>query len=106
MRRISHQLGVVLLLVCASAHASDPPAVSVEAKSSSDISIDGKLEEPAWRDAPILHLVQQSPKPGAPTRFDTEVRIIIGNDHVYFGFVCHDPEPQRIAVHGMQRDGN
>src|SRR5262249_53558413 len=84
----------------------DPPSVTVAPSSSPDITLDGKLDEAAWQNAPVLHLVQQSPKPQAPTQFDTEVRIIVAEDRLYFGFICHDPEPRRIAVHGMQRDGD
>ena len=81
--------------------------LSIAAKPiSSAIVLDGKLDEPAWQEASVLRLVQQSPNPGAPTPFDTEVRVIVDKDRVYFGFRCHDPAASRIAIHGMQRDGN
>src|SRR5947207_6286723 len=97
-------LGIVMAVVSTFSFADGP---SVTARpSSGSITLDGKLDEAIWRDAPVLRLVQQSPKPQAPTQFNTEVRIIIAEDRLYFGFICHDPEPQRIAVHGMQRDGD
>src|SRR5438477_13037857 len=97
-------LGIVMAVASTFSFADSP---SVTARpSSGSITLDGKLDEAIWRDAPVLRLVQQSPKPQAPTQFNTEVRIIIAEDRLYFGFICHDPEPQRIAVHGMQRDGD
>src|SRR5207248_11539370 len=30
----------------------------------------------------------------------------VTSDKLYFGFTCRDPQPKRIAIHGMQRDGD
>ena len=69
------------------------------------IKLDGRLDEAAWKDAGIVaDLVQQSPRPGELTPYKTEVRILIIRDTLYFGFLCTDPEPQKIVVHTMQRD--
>jgi hypothetical protein len=70
------------------------------------ITLDGKLDEPAWRTAPAIQLTQQSPKPGAPTPFVTTVKALAEGDRLYFGFVCRDPQPNRIAVHTMARDSD
>lgn len=71
------------------------------------IHFDGRLDEAAWKDAGMVaSLVQQSPRPGAPTPYQTQVRILIYRHTLYFGFDCTDPEPARIAVHTMQRDGD
>jgi hypothetical protein len=71
------------------------------------IRLDGVLDEPAWQQAGVIaDLTQQSPKPGEPTPFRTEVRILADKGHLYFGVSCTDPDPARIAVHTMQRDGN
>jgi hypothetical protein len=98
-----------VLLACAtlaSARSDDGPAVKVSASSSVSITLDGLLNEPAWRDAPVMKLVQQAPKPGQPTRYETEVRVIVTGDRIYFGFTCKDPDPRRIAIHTMRRDGD
>lgn len=80
---------------------------SVTAKRiSGAITLDGKLDEDAWRDAPIIRLVQQSPRPGEQTSYVTEVRVLVSDDALYFGFTCHDPRPQAIAIHTMRRDAN
>jgi len=71
------------------------------------IHLDGVLDEPAWQQAGVIaDLTQQSPKPGEPTPFRTEVRLLADRDNLYIGVTCMDPEPSRIAVHTMQRDGN
>src|SRR5205807_3601327 len=70
----------------------------------SSIVLDGRLGEPEWRDAPVLRLVEQSPKPGAATPYETEVRIIVSDDRIFFGFQCKDPHPDRLSFHTMRRD--
>ena len=71
------------------------------------VRLDGILDEPAWKSAGIIaDLTQQSPKPGEATPYATEVRILADGGNLYFGITCVDPDPARIAVHTMQRDGN
>ena len=88
------------------------PAVASEplltaGPSNQGVQLDGSLDEPAWQQAGVIpNLTQQDPHPGDPTPFTTEVRVLVDSEAVYFGFVCTDPEPSRIAIHTMQRDGN
>jgi hypothetical protein len=85
--------------------AADSPTTAA-GHSAGPIRLDGRLDEPAWREAgPAAVLTQQSPRPGEPTVYRTEVRVLIIRDTIYFGFLCHDPEPDKIAVHTVQRDG-
>src|SRR5438132_5378556 len=53
-----------------------------------------------------MKLVQQAPKPGQPTPYRPESRAIGTSDRIYFGFTCKDPDPRRIAIHTMRRDGD
>ena len=70
------------------------------------IKLDGVLDEPAWGDPGIAGwLVQQSPRPGDGTPYETTVRVLVTSDSLYFGFECMDPDPSKIAVHTKQRDG-
>ena len=96
------RLLIAAVLLPAGARAEDAIVV---ARSAARVSLDGKLDEPAWRDAPVLRLTQQSPKPGEPSAYETEVRVIVTNDRIYFGWTCRDPEPKRIALLTMERDG-
>jgi len=97
---------LVAMTAVARVFAEDTPAAKAHVIPSASITLDGHLDEPVWRDAPVLRLVQQSPKPGDPTPYETEVRVVVTRNHIYFGFVCKDPNPGRIAVHTMQRDQN
>jgi len=90
----------------ANARSDDGPALKVSTTSSASISLDGLLNEPAWRDAPVMKLTQQAPKPGQPTPYETQVQVIVTNDRLYLGFTCKDPDPRRIAIHTMRRDGD
>ena len=72
------------------------------------IVLDGKLDEAAWSAAgTVTGLTQQDPEPGRPTPFDhTTVSVLADGDTLYFGIVCPDPAPAKIAVHTLQRDGD
>src|SRR6266699_3626205 len=84
--------------------ASDDPVAQASVQPAVSITLDGKLDEIAWRNAPTLKLVQQSPKPGAATPYETEVRVIVTDDRIYFGFICRDPDPRHLSIHTMRRD--
>jgi len=76
-------------------------------RASEAIRVDGALDEPAWRDAGVIaDLTQQSPKPGETTPYHTEIRVLADADTLYLGITCIDPEPAKLAVHTMQRDGD
>ncbi len=55
------------------------------------IRIDGKLDEPSWQHAP-----QSTPfvdiVTGAPAWFDTRVRLLWDDDHLYFGFTAEETD--------------
>lgn len=68
------------------------------------IDIDGKLNEPDWASAEPMLLTQQSPHPGQETPYKTDVRVLIYQDALIFGFHCYDPNPKSIQVHTLQYD--
>lgn len=99
-------IGATVCLVAAVPAVASEPELTV-GSTDQEIRIDGSLDEPAWHQAgAIPDLTQQDPHPGAPTPFTSEVRVLVSRDAIYIGFVCHDPEPSRVAIHTMQRDGN
>ncbi len=86
-----------------SAHAVEDVEVPLSDQS---LTIDGNLHENAWQHASqIPNLVQQDPHPGEPTPFTTEILILVEETGITFGFICHDPDPSKISVHTMERDG-
>src|SRR5689334_17482147 len=92
--------GIALLLPCmlcgAGVAIGDAPPASVSmtaARTATPVVLDGRLDEVAWGQAQVAHLTQQSPVPGGATPYATEIRVLRDDSHVYFGIVCHDPEP-------------
>lgn len=71
------------------------------------ITLDGRLDEPAWQHAGVIQdLTQQSPHPGEPTPYHTKVLLLRDGHTLYIGLVCDDPNPAKAAIHTMVRDGN
>jgi hypothetical protein len=69
------------------------------------IRIDGKLDEPAWKEAaPIGNLTQVLPKEGERPTERTEVRVLVDNDALYFGITCFDSSPNAIITTQLTRD--
>ncbi|MGH8414811.1 MAG: carbohydrate binding family 9 domain-containing protein, partial [Gammaproteobacteria bacterium] len=98
-----------LAFLCAhpiQAESTSAPTVAV-LPASGPITIDGKLDEPAWQHAGVIEdLTQQSPHPGQPTPFHTKVLLLHDGHTLYIGVICDDPDPSRIATHTLVRDGN
>src|SRR6266567_1032389 len=96
-----------LLFGTAAAAAADPAVSTVDAAPTRErIVLDGALDEAAWRDATPLRLTQQDPKPGEPTPYDTQVRVLIDGTHLYLGVTCADPAFARRSVHTLERDSD
>ncbi|MGC2743945.1 MAG: DUF5916 domain-containing protein [Candidatus Angelobacter sp.] len=105
LKRWSATIFFCCIVIAGNAGAAPLPRAAAGHVSGS-ITLDGKLNEPAWRDAQNFMLTQQAPNPGQPTPYRTEVRVLVASDAIYFGFVCHDPKPGTIALHTMRRDGD
>ncbi len=67
--------------------------------------IDGILDEDVWKIAPsISGFIQFEPDKGAPASLKTVCKLLYDGDHIYFGFVCFDPEPEKIELGNNKRD--
>jgi len=90
--------------------ASFVPGQGKEFKSSAkktDIppEIDGILDEKVWENAPfITDFIQFEPIKGEPASVKTVVKILYDEKYIYFGYLCYDPEPEKIVL-GTSRDG-
>ena len=70
-------------------------------------TIDGVLEEPAWRAAhPITDLRQVEPVAGAEPSERTEILLLYDPRTIYVGLVCHDREPWLQRATQVLRDAN
>src|SRR5689334_85175 len=88
---------VVLMATALGSYGQTPSLSALH--TTEHITLDGKLDETVWREAPAITLTQQAPRPGQPNPYKTEVRVLASSDALYFGVVCHDPKPKAIAVH-------
>ena len=69
------------------------------------ITLDGRLEEPAWNVAlPATDFVQQQPHEGEPSPERTEVRFLYDDDNLYVGVNCFYSDAARIVVNGLRND--
>lgn len=99
----------LLAAFCLPALAQDESKVvqAGELRPGETITLDGRLDEPAWQHAGVIQdLTQQSPLPGEPTPYHTKVLLLRDGHTLYIGLVCDDPDPAKAAIHTMVRDGN
>src|SRR5437764_9060334 len=75
---------LVAMLVIAAWCVAQPVSITPK-RIDEPIALDGKLDEPAWREAQVLRLIEQSPRPGQPMPYETEVRVLVSHDALYFG---------------------
>ncbi|HEY8848327.1 MAG TPA: DUF5916 domain-containing protein, partial [Thermoanaerobaculia bacterium] len=94
------------LAAIASSCLAEQPSIKVIGIDRTDIRVDGRLDDAAWTKATAVTLTQQSPHPGALSPYTTTMRVVADRGTLYFAFTCIDPEPDKIAIHTMQRDGD
>lgn len=69
--------------------------------------VDGRLDDPAWADAPVLDgFVQREPAQGAPVSERTEVRVLFDDQALYVGAWLFDSEPGAIVFGETRRDAD
>ena len=87
------------------AHAETDELRAEASRTYQSIEIDGELSESDWQKAtPIRQFTQFEPDAGEPMTQPTEVRILYDDRHIYFGFVCSEPERSKIVANKMRRD--
>jgi len=76
-------------------------------RASGPLTLDGRLDEPAWTLAPVARgFVQNEPSEGRPASLDTEIRVLYDDRAVYFGVFAHDDEPASLVVSDLRKDFN
>ena len=103
MRLLELRSVLVPLLLCASlpASASTPLLPST----SSEIIIDGVMDDAAWEDAVTIHIdVQTHPSENIPAQVDTVAYLIEDGESLYVAFDAKDPEPHKIRAFLRDRD--
>jgi hypothetical protein len=71
----------------------------------SEIKVDGVLDEKAWEDAVVIKVpFEWLPGDNVPAPVDTDCLVTFDADYFYVGLKCFDPEPSKIRAHLMDRD--
>jgi hypothetical protein len=103
-------LALAALAATAAPAAADilPAAVRAQAiRRTGAITIDGRLDDAAWRDAPRHDgFTQRFPKEGAKASVETSFAIVYDDAAVYVGVWCRDPEPHKIRRTLTRRDAD
>src|SRR6266849_2815112 len=74
-------------------------------RTAAPITLDGVLDEAAWRDAPVATgFLQSEPNEGEPASEQTEVRVLYDDANLYIGMFAHDSSPGDIIVSDLKKD--
>ena len=69
------------------------------------ITIDGRLDEPAWADAPkATDFIQNEPREGEPSTERTEVRVLYDSQNLYLGLYAHDSGVAHLVINDLKKD--
>ena len=97
---------VVLAVLAAPGPAREIPVVQAT-RTLAPPSIDGRLDDSVWHQAPIMaDFFQREPVEGAQPTEQTQVRILFDDDHLYFALRCFDSEADRLVANQMRRDAD
>lgn len=104
---IPPRVGTVLLLALIAAAAAPeeggPRLLAV--RTSGPVHLDGRLDEPCWRLAPVASgFRQRDPREGEPASEDTQVRVVYDKDTLYVGILALDREPDQLIARLLERD--
>ena len=82
-----------------------PRPAAQATRTSSQIVLDGVLDEPDWQAADsVTGFIQAQPYPGYPASEPTVVRILYDDQYLYIGAVCYDSEPDDLTVMSLEQD--
>lgn len=69
------------------------------------IVIDGRLDHPAWRRAPVYNnFMEAEPTRGAAPQFETRVQVLMDERALYVGVNALDPHPEQIRQQLVRHD--
>jgi hypothetical protein len=104
---------IALAAICSSgwfaptAYAQSVARSAAVTTTAETITIDGVLNEAAWRTAPkIGDLIQRQPEPGQAPTERTEITLLRDDDNLYIGVVAFDSEPEKVIGTQMARDAS
>jgi hypothetical protein len=91
MSRRFRLLACAALVARAAAAQTTPVPVSQATRLTGTIHVDGRLDDAAWKSAPVTDAFTQiDPDEGKPASERTEVRVLYDDDAIYVGVRLHD----------------
>jgi hypothetical protein len=98
-------MSAALLLQAASAQGPSAPPTLRAVRVAVPPRVDGVLDDPVWRDAPLASgFRQRDPREGEPASEATEVRVVYDERSLYVGILARDREPSAIIGRILERD--
>jgi len=101
-------LSITLLLLATSlfAQSAKPPRETFSLTlATSEIRVDGVLDEPAWQQATVIPVTTEwNPGDNTPALVRTESLVTFDADTLYIAFRAYDPDPSQIRAHYADRD--
>jgi len=96
-----------IVLLSIFAFSQSPVKETVALKIDKPIEVDGLLDELVWQNAPDAgDFIQFQPERGKPASDKTIVKILYDEKFIYFGFLCYDSQPEKIAARVTKRDAD
>jgi len=93
----------LVVLVTLQLHAQQQPFRPL--RTTDKIILDGKLDDPAWKEAPMeSDFMQYDPDAGAAPSEKTEVHIVYNDDYLFVGLRAYDKEPSKLIANALERD--
>ncbi len=97
LRPVATGLAVLLLSPLAFLHGQDRTKMIGVARLESPPRIDGRLDDPCWKDIlPVTGFFQYDPINGVPASEETVVWAAYDKDNLYFAFRMKDSQPDKI----------
>lgn len=73
-------------------------------KTTQTINIDGKLDEPVWKDMQVYDFFQRDPEEGKPSTQKTAIKVTYDNEAFYVAAYLYDSEPDSIVTVLSRKD--
>ncbi len=98
-------ISTLLLLSGVCRAQTDEETQTSVTKTTSDITIDGSVEEAAWEEAVMVRLNHEHfPENNATPPVSTTCLVMYDSNNLYVSFKASDPQPEDIRAHLMDRD--
>ncbi|MGE5177021.1 MAG: DUF5916 domain-containing protein [Hyphomicrobiales bacterium] len=89
----------------ANGRATAMPTIRAHELGRQEIKVDGRLDDPAWQDAPAARGFRQwNPDRDAPAAEQTVFKVAYDDAAIYFGIACLEDDPSHITATLSRRD--